>query len=148
MVGGTLTAFLAALHYWFPKMFGRMYSEGWGIIGATMVILGFAFTFTPQFLLGNAGMPRRYFSYPAEFQWLNIMSTAGASILGLGMAVTLGYLGYALFRGPRAGDNPWRSRGFEWRTPTPPPVHNFAGTPDLEPGAYDYHVASRHDPAS
>ena len=148
MVGGTLTAFLAALHYWFPKMFGRMYSEGWGIIGATMVILGFAFTFTPQFLLGNAGMPRRYFSYPAEFQWLNIMSTAGASILGLGMAVTLGYLVYALCRGPRAGDNPWRSRGFEWRTPTPPPVHNFAGAPDLEPGAYDYHVPSRHDVAS
>jgi len=138
MVGGTLTAFLAALHYWFPKMFGRMYSERWGIIGAAMVILGFVFTFTPQFLLGNAGMPRRYYSYPPEYQWLNVLSTAGASILGLGMLVTLSYLLYALFRGPRAEQNPWRSRCHEWSCPSPPPTHNFDRAPVFGRGPYDY----------
>jgi cytochrome c oxidase subunit I len=138
MVGGTLTAFLAALHYWFPKMFGRMYPERWGIIGAALVILGFVFTFTPQFLLGNAGMPRRYFSYPAEFQWLNVLSTAGASILGLGLLLTLGYLLYALFWGERAGRNPWRSRCHEWSAPSPPPAHNFESPPAFRRGPYDY----------
>jgi cytochrome c oxidase subunit 1 len=140
MVGGTLTMYLAAIHYWFPKMFGRMYSERWGLVGAAGVILGFIFTFTPQFLLGNAGMPRRYFSYPAEYQWLNVMSTAGASILAMGLLVTVGYLGYALFRGPRAERNPWSARGYEWLAPTPPPVHNFEEPLEITRGPYDYHL--------
>ncbi len=140
MVGGTLTMFMAACHYWFPKMFGRMYSERWGLIGATAVILGFIFTFTPQFLLGNAGMPRRYFTYPAEYQWLNVMSTAGATILAGGLALTAGYLVYAIFRGPRAPRNPWDSRGYEWLAPTPPPVHNFDEPLVIERGPYDYHL--------
>jgi cytochrome c oxidase subunit I len=143
MVGGSLTAFLAAIHYWFPKMFGRMYSERWGLIGATMVILGFIFTFTPQFLLGNAGMPRRYFTYPAEYQWLNVMSTAGASILAIGMIVTLGYLIHALVRGERATRNPWQSRGYEWLAPSPPPVHNFEAPLEIKRGPYDYHLPDR-----
>ena len=83
MVGATLMAFLAALHYWFPKITGRMYPEGWGLVGAAMIILGFNFTFIPQFLLGNEGMPRRYFSYPERFWALNVASTAGASVLAL-----------------------------------------------------------------
>jgi cytochrome c oxidase subunit I len=143
MVGGSLTAFMAAVHYWFPKMFGRQYSEKWGLIGASMVILGFIFTFTPQFLLGNAGMPRRYFSYPAEYQWLNVMSTAGASILAMGLVISLGYLLYALVRGPRAEPNPWGSRGYEWLTSSPPPVHNFEPPLEVERGPYDYHLAER-----
>ena len=138
MVGGTLTTFVGALHYWFPKMFGRMYSERWGIVAATMVILGFIFTFTPQFILGNAGMPRRYYSYPPEYQWLNVLSTGGASILALGMMLTLGYLIYALFKGPRAARNPWDSRGYEWLSPSPPPPSNFEEPLVPRRGPYDY----------
>jgi cytochrome c oxidase subunit 1 len=138
MVGGTLTMFLAALHYWFPKMFGRMYPEKWGVVGATAVSLGFVFTFTPQFLLGNAGMPRRYWTYPAEYQWLNVMSTAGATILAGGLVLTLGYLIYSLFRGKPAERNPWDSRSYEWLAPTPPPVHNFETPLAMTRGPYDY----------
>jgi cytochrome c oxidase subunit I len=138
MVGGTLTMYLAAIHYWFPKMFGRMYPERWGLIGAAGVILGFAFTFTPQFLLGNAGMPRRYATYPAEYQWLNVASTAGATILAGSLAVTLGYLIWALFKGPKAERNPWDSRSYEWLAPSPPPVHNFEAPLQITRGPYDY----------
>jgi cytochrome c oxidase subunit 1 len=140
MVGGTLTMYLAAIHYWFPKMFGRMYPERWALITAFGVILGFVFTFTPQFLLGNAGMPRRYWTYPAEYQWLNVASTAGATILAMSLAVTLGYLIWALFKGERAERNPWGSRSYEWLAPTPPPVHNFEGPLAIERGPYDYHL--------
>ena len=140
MVGGTLTGFLAAIHYWFPKITGRGYSERWGLVSAMMVTLGFFFTFMPQFLLGNAGMPRRYYSYPDRFQWLNVLSTAGASVLALGMILTVGYLAAAIFRGDRTGANPWRSRCFEWRVPSPPPKHNFAEPPVWQIGCYAYDV--------
>ncbi len=139
MVGGTLTAFLAALHYWFPKMFGRMYSERWGLVTSITVFTGFFFTFMPQFLLGNAGMPRRYYSYPARFQWLNVLSTGGASILAGGLVLTALYLAVALVRGPRASSNPWDSRSFEWLSASPPPEHNFESLPSFERGPYDYH---------
>jgi cytochrome c oxidase subunit 1 len=143
MVGGTLTAFLAAIHYWFPKMFGRMYPERWGLVSSMMVFLGFFFTFMPQFLLGNAGMPRRYYTYPEQYQWLNVLSTGGASILALGLVLTVVYLAIALVRGPRAERNPWGSRGYEWLAPTPPPVHNFIEQPAFERGPYDYHLPER-----
>jgi cytochrome c oxidase subunit 1 len=140
MVGGTLTAYLAAIHYWFPKMFGRMYSERWGMVASITVFTGFFFTFMPQFLLGNAGMPRRYYSYPAQYQWLNVLSTGGASILTFGLLLTLVYLGVALFRGPKASRNPWGSRGYEWLTSSPPPPHNFHAQPGFERGPYDFHL--------
>jgi cytochrome c oxidase subunit 1 len=117
MVGGTMTAFLAAIHYWFPRVTGRMYSEAWGFVGCAAVSLGFILTFTPQFLLGNAGMPRRYATYPAQYQWLHVISTVGAFLLALGMLTTLCYLAVALFAGKRVA-NPWRSRSFEWRRDT------------------------------
>ncbi|MBZ0235930.1 MAG: cbb3-type cytochrome c oxidase subunit I [Deltaproteobacteria bacterium] len=139
MVGGTLIGFLAALHYWFPKITGRTYSERWGLVSSMMVTLGFFFTFMPQFLLGNAGMPRRYYSYPEHFQWLNVLSTAGASVLALGLLFTVGYLVAAAVRGRRVGDNPWGSRSFEWRVPSPPPTHNFVGEPRWTRGPYEYH---------
>jgi cytochrome c oxidase subunit 1 len=138
MVGGTLTAYLAGLHYWFPKLFGKSYSERWGMVSSITVFTGFFFTFTPQFLLGNAGMPRRYYSYPEQYQWLNVLSTGGASILAGGLLLTVVYLGYALVYGPRVTQNPWVSLSFEWRTPNPPPTHNYVGQPDLEVGPYDY----------
>jgi cytochrome c oxidase subunit I len=144
MVGGTLTAFLAAIHYWFPKMFGRMYSERWGMMASIMVFLGFFFTFMPQFLLGNGGMPRRYYSYPEHYQWLNVLSTGGASILALGLILTVIYLAVAFFRGPLSGRNPWGSRSYEWMTPTPPPTHNWVEPlPSFDRDAYDYDLPER-----
>ena len=138
MVGATVMGFLAALHYWLPKMFGRMYSEGWGLVGAVMIVLGFNFTFIPQFLLGNMGMPRRYFSYPEKFFALNVASTAGASVLGLGFVIVLVYIVVALRHGPFAGANPWNSRGFEWLTASPPHVENFEKTPVFDRGPHEY----------
>ena len=138
MVGGTLTAFLGAIHYWFPKMTGRTYSERWGLVSAILVFAGFFVTFVPQFILGNGGMPRRYYNYAPHFQVLHVISTAGSWLLASGLLITAGYLFFGLFWGPPAGPNPWGSRSFEWRTTSPPPEHNFDGTPDLEHGAYDY----------
>ena len=138
MVGGTLTAFLGATHYWFPKMFGRMYSERWGLLSAVLIFVGFNFTFVPQFLLGNSGMPRRYYSYPPRYHVLNVMSTCGAYLLAIGMLVTLSYLLYALRYGKRAPANPWASRSFEWRTPSPPPEENFVTPFDPQHGPYAY----------
>ncbi len=138
MVGGTLTAWLAALHYWFPKMTGRMYPERWGFLSAALIFAGFFMTFFPQFLLGNAGMPRRYYDYDPQFQPLHVISTVGSWILGAGMTFTLAYLIVALFNGPRAPANPWDSRSYEWLTPSPPPKHNFAEEPLFELGPYEY----------
>jgi cytochrome c oxidase subunit 1 len=140
MVGATLTAWLAALHYWFPKMTGRLYSERWGTVGATLVFAGFFMTFFPQFLLGNGGMPRRYYAYNPVFQPLNVVSTVGSWILGAAMLITLTYLVIALFKGPRAGDNPWDSRSYEWYTTSPPPKHNFTKEPLFALDPYDYTV--------
>jgi cytochrome c oxidase subunit 1 len=138
MVGAVIMAFLIALHYWFPKMFGRMYHEGWGMVAASLIVLGFNATFIPQFLLGNAGMPRRYYIYPERFQALNVASTAGASLLAFGFLIILIYLIYALVRGPIAGDNPWDSRGYEWMTTSPPPKHNFDETPIITQDSHSY----------
>ncbi|HEV7557085.1 MAG TPA: cbb3-type cytochrome c oxidase subunit I, partial [Kofleriaceae bacterium] len=142
MIGGTLTAFLGAVHYWFPKMFGKMYPERWGMVSAVLVFVGFNLTFVPQFLLGNAGMPRRYYSYPDQFHVLNVMSTLGAYLLGLALLITLTYLIASLIWGKPAPANPWGSRGFEWRTSSPPPEHNFdvPFDPRLGPYAYDQPV--------
>jgi cytochrome c oxidase subunit 1 len=138
MVGGTMTAFLAALHYWFPKITGKMYVESWAKLGCVMVSVGFILTFTPQFLLGNAGMPRRYATYPEQYQPLHIVSTAGACLLALGMLVTLFTLIHAMVRGTAAGPNPWRSKSFEWRSPSPPPHENFDRVPDWTDNPYSY----------
>jgi cytochrome c oxidase subunit 1 len=138
MVGGTLTAFLAALHYWFPKITGRTYPERWGLLSAALVFAGFFTTFFPQFLLGNGGMPRRYYDDPPGFQTLNVISTVGSWILASGLLATLAYLSASLFGGRVAGPNPWRSMSYEWRTESPPPTHNFDGTPAFVDGPYDY----------
>ena len=140
MVGGTLTAFLAAAHYWFPKMFGRLYSERVGLLSSTAVFIGFVLTFFPQFLLGNMGMPRRYYSYPERFQWLNVLSTGGAYLLAGALTLALLNLLVALRWGERAGPSPWCSRSFEWETSSPPPVHNFESPPVVDRGPYDYEL--------
>jgi cytochrome c oxidase subunit 1 len=148
MVGSTIMAFLAALHYWWPKITGRMYNERWGLVGATLVVSGFVFTFLPQFLLGNEGMPRRYFAYPERFQALNVASTAGASVLAIGFLIILVYILVSLKHGPIAGSNPWGSRGYEWLTPSPPPLENFDVLPAFERGPHEYHLLPGEGPGT
>jgi cytochrome c oxidase subunit 1 len=138
MVAAVITGFLAAIHYWFPKITGRMYNEPWGIVGAVFIIFGFNATFIPQFLLGNAGQPRRYFMYDDHFQTLNVLSTAGATLQALGFVVILVNLLYALKNGAIAGDNPWGASGLEWKTSSPPPKENFHVTPIVDEEAYTY----------
>jgi cytochrome c oxidase subunit 1 len=132
MVGGAISGFLAAAHFWWPKMTGRMYPEIWARFAAILLFVGFNITFFPQFLLGLEGMPRRYATYPAEFQPLNVLSSAGAVVLGIGYLLPLGYLLWSLRYGQKAPDNPWDAKGFEWQTTSPPPLHNFHRKPELE----------------
>jgi len=139
MVGGMVMAYMGGLHYWWPKMTGRMYSDWWSKLAALLIFVGFFLTFLPQFLLGYAGMPRRYHKYPEEFHVWNVMSSAGASILAVGYVLPLFYLLYSLKWGPKAGPNPWRATGLEWQTPSPPPKDNFAETPTVVRGPYDYY---------
>jgi cytochrome c oxidase subunit 1 len=139
MVGGALMGYLAAVHFWWPKISGRMYPEMWARIAAVIVFLGFNLTFFPQFVLGYLGMPRRYHVYPDEFQVLNVMSSAGATILGLGYLLPLIYLIWSMRYGALAPANPWRATGLEWQTPSPPPTENFDFTPIVSEEAYAYH---------
>ncbi len=138
MVGGAMTGFLGGLHFWWPKMTGRMYAEGWAKVNALLVFIGFNLTFFPQFIMGFQGMPRRYHYYPEEFQFYHIMSTAGASVLGLAFIIPGAYLTYSLLRGPKAGPNPWGAHGLEWETTSPPITLNFPTIPIVRDEVYDY----------
>ncbi len=138
MVGGMLMAYLAGIHFWWPKMTGRMYPELIAKFAAVIIFVGFNLTFFPQFLLGYLGMPRRYHAYPDEFQVLNVMSTAGASILGFGYLIPMGYLVWSLWWGKVASANPWRAKGLEWNVPSPPPTFNFDAMPVVTEEAYAY----------
>jgi cytochrome c oxidase subunit I len=138
MVGGTSLAYLGAIHYWWPKMTGRMYHEGWAMVSAIIIFVGFNLTFFPQFILGYLGMPRRYYTYVPEFQVLNVLSTAGASILAVGFILPLLYLIPSLWLGKSAGANPWGAAGLEWETTSPPPPENFEETPIVTIGAYNF----------
>jgi cytochrome c oxidase subunit 1 len=138
MVGGVLMAYLGGVHFWWPKMTGRMYPEWIAKFAAFTIFVGFNLTFFPQFLAGYLGMPRRYHAYPEEFQVFNVMSTAGASILAVGYALPVFYLIWSLRYGAAAGPNPWRATGLEWTTPSPPPTENFPETPVVTKEAYHY----------
>jgi cytochrome c oxidase subunit 1 len=138
MVGGAIMGFLGGIHFWWPKITGRMYPGGWSKISAILVFAGFNLTFFPQFILGYMGMPRRYHVYPAEFQVFNVLSSAGASVLGLGYLIPFIYLLWSLKYGPLAGDNPWGASGLEWKTSSPPIHQNFAVTPVVTQEAYTY----------
>lgn len=138
MVGGTVMAYLGGIHYWWPKISGRMYPEGWAKLGALIVFIGFNLTFFPQFILGYLGMPRRYHAYPEEFQVLNVMSSAGASILAVGYILPMLYLIWSMRYGPIADPNPWPATGLEWRTGSPPPTHNFEKTPVVTWEPYEF----------
>src|SRR2546427_3620106 len=138
MVGGMVMAYLGGIHFWWPKISGRLYPEGWARFAALVVFVGFNLTFFPQFILGYLGMPRRYHAYPPEFQVLNVMSSAGASILAVGYLLPMVYLAWSVRYGKAAGDNPWDATGLEWQTPSPPPTENFEETPVVTWEAYDY----------
>jgi len=138
MVGATVSAFFGALHYWWPKMTGRLYPEMWARFAAILTYVGFNLTFFPQFMLGYLGMPRRSYTYPAEWQSWNVLSSAGASILAVAYLLPLFYLGWSLFRERKAEANPWGATGLEWITPSPPPTHNFEYTPRVTLGPYSY----------
>jgi cytochrome c oxidase subunit 1 len=142
MVGGMVMAYMGAMHHWWPKISGRMYHEGWAKFSALTIFVGFNLTFFPQFILGYLGMPRRYHAYPPEFQVLNVMSTAGASILAVGYIVPLAYLIWSLWYGELAPANPWNATGLEWQTTSPPPTENFPESPIVTQEAYAYEQAS------
>jgi cytochrome c oxidase subunit 1 len=138
MVGGTIMGYLGGLHFWWPKMTGRLYPEWWARVSAAVVFIGFNLTFFPQFVLGYLGMPRRYHAYVEEFQVLNVMSSAGASILGFGYLLPAIYLIWSMRYGPVAPRNPWGAKGLEWVADSPPPTENFPVQPVVEEEAYDY----------
>jgi len=139
MVGGAIMGYMAGIHFWWPKISGKLYPDGWSRVAAVIIFVGFNLTFFPQFILGYLGMPRRYAVYPPEFQTLNVISTAGATILGLGYIIPLIYFAWSVRYGAPAGDNPWQATGLEWTTASPPPTHNFEETPVVteEPYGYD-----------
>jgi cytochrome c oxidase subunit 1 len=138
MMGGTVMAFLAGLHYWWPKIWGRMYSELWARISIILIFIGFNMTFFTQFIMGSQGMPRRYYNYLDQYQPLHAFSSYGSWILGLGFIIMGVYLVHAIFKGKLAGDNPWAALSLEWRTTSPPDPHNFETVPEITHGTYDY----------
>jgi cytochrome c oxidase subunit 1 len=138
MVGGGVMAFLGGIHFYWPKMTGRLYPETLGKISAILVFVGFNLTFFPQFVLGYLGMPRRYFAYPEEFQILNVLSTSGAGVLGVGYALIVVYLVATLFKPRNAPANPWGATGLEWQIQSPPITLNFEVDPIVTEDAYNY----------
>jgi cytochrome c oxidase subunit 1 len=139
MVGGAVSAYFAGLHFWWPKITGRLYPEAWARFAAILMFFGFNFTFFPQFILGYLGMPRRYHSYPPEFQPLNVMSSSGAVVLAAAYLMPLVYLTWSCFYGKTSPADPWHAKGLEWQTSSPPPKHNFLRTPIVTDEPYDYH---------
>lgn len=142
MVGGMFIALMGGMHYWWPKITGKMYNELLAKIAWAFIFVGFNVTFFPQFILGTQGMPRRYFSYLDEYTTLHQLSTIGSYILGVGLFLVLGYWLHSLFRGKKAPANPWGSATLEWtHTTSPPEPHNFKRTPLVTRGPYDFHLA-------
>jgi cytochrome c oxidase subunit 1 len=139
-------AYLGGIHFWWPKISGRLYPEAWAKLSAGLIFIGFNLTFFPQFVLGYLGMPRRYHAYPPEFQALNVLSTAGASILGIGYLIPAFYLLWSLKYGAIAGRNPFGALGLEWLTPSPPPTFNFETTPVVTTPAYAYDLVKPGEP--
>jgi cytochrome c oxidase subunit 1 len=138
MVGGAIMGFMGGLHFWWPKITGKLYPESVARFSAIIIFLGFNLTFFPQFVLGYLGMPRRYHAYPPEFQPLNVLSSAGASVLAFGYLLPAIYFTWSLYKGPHAGANPWGATGLEWQIESPPRADNFEVTPVVVRDAYDY----------
>ena len=147
MAGSVTTAYMAALHFWWPKITGRMYSESWGKLSAAAIFIGFNLTFLPQFIVGYLGMPRRFhdYSFAPEWQVWNVISAVGTPVLLVGITLPVFYLMYSLFYGKIAGPNPWGAKGLEWEEATsPPPPLNFETPPTVTQEAYDYKSPARN----
>ncbi|MCH9727914.1 MAG: cbb3-type cytochrome c oxidase subunit I [Planctomycetes bacterium] len=129
MMGSSLMGLFAAVHHWWPKISGKMFSEFWGRIACLGVFLGFNLTFFPQFMLGTRGMPRRYYTYLPEFQELHVLSSMGAYLLGISSALMVATLVYSIYRGKKAPANPWGGASLEWQCSSPPPHNNFDHPP-------------------
>jgi cytochrome c oxidase subunit 1 len=142
MMGSTVTAFIGGLHYWWPKMTGRMYAEKWARVACVLWFIGFNLTFIPQFIMGSQGMPRRYSTYLPEFQVWHVLSTVGSWVIGMSLFMTAAYLLASLRKPADAPDNPWNGTTLEWKTSSPPITHNFHDQPVLEREPYDYRPAS------
>ncbi len=143
MMGGTVIAFLGGLHYWWPKIWGRMYSEKWARVSAVLLFIGFNLTFIPQFIMGSQGMPRRYWQYAGMqdtdlFHFYHMLSTIGSWVVGLSFIIMLIYLVHSIKNGKVAGSNPWGALTLEWQTPSPTPAHNFLEEPKITHGPYAY----------
>ena len=138
MFGGTLFMFIAGIHYWWPKITGRMYNEFLGRFCCLLELLAFNLTFFPQFILGMHGMPRRYAVYYPEFHYLHVMSSIGAFIQFAAFFLIAAYLIHSLFRGKKAPANPWGGSTLEWSCPSPPPHDNFPDSPSVG-RPYDHH---------
>ena len=143
MMGGTVIAFLGGLHYWWPKIWGRMYSEKWAKVSAALIFVGFNLTFIPQFIMGSQGMPRRYWQYAGMqdtelFHFYHMLSTIGSWMVGLSFIIMLIYLVHSIKNGKIAGSNPWGALTLEWQTPSPTPAHNFLEEPKITHGPYAY----------
>ena len=138
MMGGTVMGLFAGLHYWFPKMTGRMLNERWAFHAWWLIVTGFNVTFFPMFILGMQGMPRRYAEYPAKYQPLNIVATVGSWVLALGILIMFVNFIRSLRHGPAAPDNPWHGLTLEWTIPSPPPVENFEEIPTVTDWPYSY----------
>ncbi len=141
MFGGTIIILFAALHYWLPKMFGRMYNEKVANIAAGIIFVGFNTLYFTMFILGYLGMPRRYWSYLPQYQTLHIISTVGSWILILGLIIMFWNLIYALFKGERANSNPWGGTTLEWQIQSPPIMENFHETPIITHEPYYHETA-------
>ena len=142
MMGGTVIAALGGLHYWWPKITGKMYNEKNGQIAAVLIFIGFNVTFFSQFVMGTQGMPRRYYDYLPEFEIYHVISTLGSYLLAVGLFMAAGGLLVSLWKGKKATSNPWKSLTLEWtHTTSPPDPHNFHHTPIVTRGPYDYHLA-------
>jgi len=137
-MGGTIFAFFGGIHYWWPKIFGRMYNERLAKIACWIQFVGFNVTFFTQFILGTRGMPRRYYNYPPDFEVLHKISTVGSWILLVGFSLTAYYLLKSLRSGAIAPANPWGALTLEWQTPSPPPTENFVTPPLAEHGPYNF----------
>jgi cytochrome c oxidase subunit 1 len=140
MVGGMVMAYLGGVHFWWPKITGKLYPEKPAQLSAIALFIGFILTFLPQFFLGYLGIPRRYPIYPESVNFLHILSTCGVPFLAVGYLSPLFYLSWSLFKGKAAPENPWNAKGLEWQTSSPPPEKNFLEAPVVPAKAYDYPI--------
>ncbi|MGB9702400.1 MAG: cytochrome c oxidase subunit I [Candidatus Kapaibacteriota bacterium] len=145
MFGGTAMIFFAAMHYWFPKMFGKMYNEKVAIISTIFIFIGFNVMYFTMFIMGYQGMPRRFWSYLPEFQTEHIISTVGAIILVTGLFTMIINLIRGLKNGKKAEANPWGGVTLEWQIPSPPPVENFEQIPVINHGPYDFEYFEKEE---